>query len=448
MKASTSASKAPTSNPERRAPDDEPVAGLRVAVPYGHILAGSDTRPPARKPASRSAAIGVFACLFVLIVILGAPKAQAQNFRIADQVYLLAAAHAVSPWTTYASDAWIANETADPVSVSVVFFPYGAHPISIERRDVVKLAPHERREICDFVGPVRTPPMNSQCKYIGLMGITSGFGYVIFNGCLDGADCAGPWATAHANYRDISVESRSYSFATVAVSVDAGPSVGQDIPGLPYWTHADTNDPVRITGIRASDRFKTKLVFVNPSPYSEMWLTVRLFDGASVGQRDSVNLHFGPGDSLGPIDVLDLFPKFGEWSRFNRSRPASNASVDVIQSGVIPTADAVAAGCPDGCSGFVALGSLLDSITGDGTTLEATFGRALTNQQVSALFPAPPVIGENVLPLSAKLADLSRLTEGEIEAGVTKLAAEIADMNAHRAKALAPAPRHRRLEKE
>jgi len=389
------------------------------------------------------------AALLILFFVIAPLPAHAQNLRIDDEVYVPAAAHAVTPWFTSLTDIWITNETGDPVKVTATYRPMNAPPIPTAQS--FTLAPHERREICDFLGPARTPTATDQCKAIGLMGI-DGFGYVIFDGCLDGVDCAGHTgqpSPATANYRAISVESRTYT--TSVAGGPLGPSVGQDIPGIPWWSFGDPLNPAEITGIRASDVFHTNLVIINASPYSSATYTLSLYDGGSVGLRDQAQITLQPLEARN-AGVTALFQKLAEWLKANPTRSATNAFVKITQSGVVLTPDAVAVGCPDGCPGFFAIGSLIDGRTGDATTLEATLTRPLTSAQIVSLFgPASAQVATPKMPPPGALSERAQATAlANMTIGVMHgLAVKAATASAQSATVKASAvPLHKRMEKE
>jgi hypothetical protein len=403
-----------------------------------------------REGVKRLASFGVKARVALravaLFVALFALPLKAQNFRTADQVYVLAIGHAVMPWASYRGDVTIRNETKDNVSVSVTFKPYGAQSVPIDKGDVIKLGPFQQCEFVDFLGAATSD--QPQCKVLSPFN-TSAFGYAIFSGCLDGADCGGHTgqpSPAMASYRAISVESYSYLFATGA---SIGSSVGQDMPGLPWWTFGDPLNPLRITGIRASDQFKTNLVLVNGSPYSAVVVTAKLYDGASGGLRDQRDIHLNPGEGE-QIGVLDLFPKFGEWARANPTRAATNAFAEFTVSGVVPTADATAFGCSDGCPAVFAVGSMIAK-GNDPTMLEATFAREITATQIASLFgpsafatATPKVLAPGALGERAQATALAVRTQDVMHG----LAVKAAAAKAQSVTTKAAAPPHKRIEKE
>lgn len=309
------------------------------------------------------------AALLVPLFVLAPLPAHAQNFRAADQVRLLSAIHIASPWSTYASDVWITNESGDPVSVSITYGASNGPPNPVTKRDVIKLAPRQHCEFIDFLGAATALPTQPPCKLLDAPLTTSGFGQIMFNGCLDGADCRDGTPDAARNYRNISVESRIYSFASAGGP--ATQTIGQDSPGVPWWSYGDAAHPLKITGIRASAAYRTNIVLVNASDTQPVTLIATLYDGATRAQRDQTRIQFVPFESR-QLAATDLFPKLGEWSRLNRTRAAANAYVTITST--------------EADGGVFAYGSLIDSKSGSPTTLEATFGHALGDGEVAMLF--------------------------------------------------------------
>lgn len=330
------------------------------------------------------------AVLLLVAAILFALPMKAQSFRIADQVRLLSATHIVSPWSTWVSDVQIANETDDYVSVGIIYGSHNGPPVPVSKRDVLKLAPRQRCEFIDFLGAATSA--DSRCNVIGAPLATSAFGQVVFNGCIDGADCRPSAPNAMQSYRNISVTSRIYSYTTAAGST--AQTVGQNFDAVPWWAYGDARNPLTITGIRASAAYHTNVGLVNNSDAQPVTLTLTLYDGASHSQRDQVQVQLAPFESR-QQGVTELFPLLGAWSRLNRGRAATNAYIVVTS-----TSD----------DGFFAYGSLIDSRSGDATTLEATFGRALSEGQIDVLFGAPFNIAVQPDSVSAKAFNTAALT--------------------------------------
>lgn len=301
------------------------------------------------------------------------------DFPAADQVFLPSAISIKAPWGSYISDIWLTNESDDPVSVSMTYTPANAPPLSVTKRDVVTLAPHEHREITDIVGMIGG----------------NGFGPIVFNGCLSGADCSG---VSTANYRNISVQSRIY-----IPGVNGG-TVGQNLGGIPWHAYGDSRQPLTIVGIRASDQYRTNIGAVNGSDSKSLTLTATLYDGASHAQRDQVTIQLLPSEAR-QQNVTAMFPLLGNWSRLNRGRAATNAYVVITSNG---NDDA-----------FFAYGSLIDATTNDATTLEATHSGALTDAQIASLYgmPAPQV--QAAVRLQAKSASVATESQEQCMARVT-----------------------------
>lgn len=311
--------------------------------------------------------------VYILAVIFSLP-AYANNFRVADQIRLISAIHIASPWSTYVSDVWITNKSNDPVSISIIYGPANTTPSKITRRNVIKLAPKQHCEFIDILGAATSP--SPQCKFLGAPLTTSGFGQIVFNACLDGANCewehtdsAGyydPPLSVTKNYRDITVSSRIYSLTGAATQ-----TVGQDLVGLPWWSYGDTEHPITVEGIRASSVFHTNFGLINGSDINTIVLTATLFDGATHTKRDEVDVTLRPFEAR-QQGITELFPLLGEWVRLNPTRAATNAYITVKAKG------------PN--NGFFAYGSLIDTKSGDATTLEAEFDSPLSDVQIANLF--------------------------------------------------------------
>jgi hypothetical protein len=320
-------------------------------------------------------------------VMLCAAGAFASNFRVADQVYVPAAGHIASS-RTFLTDVFISNVTDDSVDVSVMFidgsgikqFKPGQNGYSLT------LAPRERREMIDFIAA----PLAQ-----GGLALNGVLGQLVFNGCKAGQDCT-PDATSgeNPNFRDISVETRIYSVDNANASTPTtAPSNGQLFAGLPWYSYVSSDssaaglDKVFITGLRntggagATGTYRTNIGLVNASQFSTTTLLIKLFDGktgAQIGSDKQV--------TLGPLQnsqtgIAAYFSTF-------TGPTATNAYVTVeqIPTATIPTSDATANGCTNGCPAFFAYGSLLDNATGDAITLEAQYLKKLTIDQVQCIY--------------------------------------------------------------
>ena len=295
-------------------------------------------------------------------ILLVAVGAFASNFRVADQVYVPAVGHVVG-----GNQLFISNLTNDTVSVSVLFSSGETPGAPQTFNNAITLAPNERQEINDFVGTK--------------LGLQAALGQAIFNGCKQGGNCdvttCMPNAAGDcADFRNISVESRIYSVAASSSNPSTAPTTGQLFSGIPWYNFVSSTsslvglDKVFITGLRNNGQYRTNIGLVNASQFSTTTLVVKLFDGktnAQIGTTFTKTL--GPLGQSQP-SVQAMFPTF-------TGATATNAYVTVEQSNNIPTADAGANGCPDGCPAFLAYGSALDNSTGDATTLESQFQRSL-----------------------------------------------------------------------
>jgi hypothetical protein len=335
-------------------------------------------------------------------MMLCAAAAMANNFRVADQVYVTAAAHAAGASGTFISDIFISNLSTDSVAVTVL---YGSSPAGNLQSfgsvavPLITLGPNERREIPDFMA---TPVAQ------GGLGLSVGFGQLIFNACKAGGNCTVPPATGSCtggdpvlgtcpDFRPISVETRVYSIppaggctSTFSASVCAGstsPTTGQLFSGLPWYNFASSDalsiglDKVFITGFRNNSAFRSNVGLVNASQFSITTLKVKLFDGKNNTQIGSdANIILQPfGHTQILISDPKLFPTF-------IGSTATNAYVTVEQGSNIPTGDAAANGCNTGCPAFFAYGSVLDNLSGDATTLEPQFLKQLSDSAVNCIF--------------------------------------------------------------
>jgi hypothetical protein len=331
----------------------------------------------------------------VVAVMLCAAGAFASNFRVADQVYVPAAGHIASS-RTFITDVFLTNIEDDAVDVSVLFtasdgvirqFKPGVNGYALT------LAPHERREIIDFVAaPLAQGGLN-----------TTGLGQLVFNGCKAGnQDCTPDLTTGeNPNFRNISVETRIYSVDNAnAANPQAAATNGQLFAGLPWYSYVSSNvrdsglDKVFITGIRntglagSTGTYRTNIGLANASEFSTTTLLVKLFDGktgaqigcAAGGSACDKQVTLGPLAQAQP-GVGALFPTFV-------GPTATNAYVTVEQIPTLtqPTSDAHVNGCDDGCPAFFAYASMLDNATGDATTLESQFFKPLTKAAQNCIY--------------------------------------------------------------
>jgi len=298
--------------------------------------------------------MGKFKTGVIAAMLLCGTSVFANNFRGGDQVYVPAVGHLGGAGTTFVSDIFISNlETDSAVDVSVTFAQgdnTGTPNIQTFRNGdgsgfVLTLQPRERREIIDFV----TAP-----KSQGGLGLTGGFGDAVFNGCLSGKDCTpDPNTGTNPNFRNISIESRIYSFSS----------------GTPTTS-----------GVPLAGTYRGNIGVVNASQFSTTTLILQLFDGKTGNQIGSdVSLTLGP---LGQrqANIAALFPAF-------TGTTATNAWLLIQQpAGSTPTSDAAQNGCPNGCPAFFAYGSVLDNSTNDATTLESQYTKPLSDAAVNCIY--------------------------------------------------------------
>ncbi|HEX7153437.1 MAG TPA: hypothetical protein VF618_18265 [Thermoanaerobaculia bacterium] len=312
---------------------------------------------------------------------LCAVSATASNFRAADQVYIPVAGHTAGGSGTFISDVFISNLSDDPVEISVIYSS-GQNGAVTEYEDLIRLAPRERAEYVDF--------------FVSKLNVSSGFGQLIFNACRADADC-GPASQDEngnsPNFRNISVSSRIYSIppGTNLTDNPAPPTTGQFFAGTP-WYHFVTQlqaanglDRVFIHGLRntggvgTAGTYRSNIGLVNASQFSTTELVVRLFNGLTGQQVGSDFVQpLGPLGQV-QVNVAAAFPSF-------TGATATNGYITVQQRNTVKTQDAPAA-CNDGCPAFLAYASVLDNRSGDATTLEAVYERALTGAAIDVIYP-------------------------------------------------------------
>lgn len=323
-----------------------------------------------------------FKSALTVAVMLVASAAMASNFRAADQVYVPAAGHLSGSSGTFISDLYISNMSADPVSVSVI---YASGPTGTVQNfnNSITLAANERREMKDF--------------FVNTLGLSSGFGQLIFNACKQGGNCnvttcPGGSTGECPDFRPISVESRIYSIPAGSNPATA-PTTGQLFSGFPWYNFVSSDaapvglDSVEITGLRntggagTAGTYRSNIGLVNASQYSTTTLQVKLLDGATGNQIGTTfNQTLAPLGQVQP-SISSMFPSF-------TGSTATNAYVLVSQTNTVPTSDASANGCSDGCPAFFAYGSVLDNLSGDATTLEPQFLHPLTDVAINCIYNA------------------------------------------------------------
>jgi len=317
------------------------------------------------------------------VASLIAVSAFASNFRGADQVYVPIAGHAQGGSGLFISDVYISNLTGNTVSVSVIYVALGAHPangLGEEKSNVITLQPYERKEFPDIM------------TTLGINVAANPLGQLIFNGCLQGADC-GPATQDEYGYstffRDISVETRIYQIPTS----NQTQTLGQAFPGIPWYNFVSSLqstqhlDKVFITGFRQTGSvgqagtFRSNIGLINASQYSSTTLRATLYQGtlSDANKKKSFDVNLGP---LGSVQL-----PFNRSDAFDTAGNGTNFFVTVEQLNNVPTSDSPET-CTQGCPAFLAYGSVLDNGSGDPTTLEAQYLVPLDPAAINALYPS------------------------------------------------------------
>lgn len=308
----------------------------------------------------------------VAALVLCAFNGMASNFRAADQVYLPAAGKVAGSSGTFISDVFIANMTTDTVTVSVIYAT-GTAGTQQNFNNLFDLAPGERKEFIDF--------------FVSALGVQSGFGQLIFNACKKGEDCV---STQDPNgvsphFRNIAVQSRIYSIPANTTLSQNPPTTGQLFSGVPWYNFVSSDmaanglDKAFITGVRNTPTYRGNIGVVNASQFSTTDIVVTLRngrDGAQLGQTTK---------RLAPLGHLQ-FSLGAEFPSFTGAT-ATNAFIEVEQRNSTATSDAPASCLPNGCPAFFAYGSVLDNVSGDATTLEPMYMKALSDAAISVIYP-------------------------------------------------------------
>lgn len=315
-------------------------------------------------------------------MMLVAGSAFASNFRAADQVYVPVAGHVAGASGTFISDVFLSNLSTDPVTVTVIFVPLGATSTAQTNFPAIQLAAGERKEYIDF--------------FVSALGLPSGIGQLIFNACKQGSDC-GP-ATQDSFgvspfFRPISVESRIFSIPPGTTLSQNPPTNGQAFPGFPWYSFVSSDsatvglDKIFITGIRNTGAagtpgtYRGNIGLVNASQFSNTNLSVKLFNGANGSQIGTAKIV-----ALGPLGNTQLqLSQVTEFGNFS-GPTATNAYITVEQISSTPTGDSPQTCGTSGCPAFFAYGSVLDNASGDATTLEAQYTKALTDAAIACIY--------------------------------------------------------------
>ncbi|HLQ44653.1 MAG TPA: hypothetical protein VK137_07995 [Planctomycetaceae bacterium] len=309
-------------------------------------------------------------------IVFVAAGAMASNFRVADQVYVPAAGHIGGSSGTFISDVFISNLSTDPVSVSVIYASTAAGT-QATFNNIIQLTAGERREIVDF--------------FPSVLGLQTGFGQLIFNGCKQGGNCTvgtcpggDPTAGTCPDFRNISVESRIYSIPPGTTLAQNPPTTGQLFSGLPWYNFVTSDasgvglDKVFITGLRNNAGYRGNVGLVNASQFSTTTLVVKLFNGLTGAQIGSTfQTTLAPlGHTQQNLGVI--FPAF-------TGTTATNAYLTVEQTNTISVTPPDP-GCPTGCPAFFAYGSVLDNQSGDATTLEPQYLQPLSGPAITCIY--------------------------------------------------------------
>jgi len=312
--------------------------------------------------------------------------AMASNFRISDQIFVLAAGKVAGGSGTFISDVFISNMTTDTVTISVILSS-GSAGTQQYFNDLFDLGPGERKEFVDF--------------FVSALGLPNGFGQLIFNACKKGENCI---SSQDANgvsphFRSIAVQSRIYSIPPNTTLAQNPPTTGQLFAGIPWYNFVSSDltgvglNKAFITGLRNTGpgpgTYRGNVGVVNGSQFSSTDIVITLRngkDGAQLGQTVK---------RLGPLGHL----QFGVGSEFPSftGPTATNAYIEVEQRNNTPTPDAPQSCLPDGCPAFFIYGSVLDNTSGDATTLEPMYMKALSDTAIKAIYPLTNNTGQIVL---------------------------------------------------
>jgi hypothetical protein len=321
-------------------------------------------------------------------LVLVASGAMASNFRAADQVYVPAAGHLNASGGTFISDVTVSNLESESVTVSVIYTPTtnlaGARQEPQYFNDRFTLQPFERKEFRDFLALPQAQ---------GGLGLTSAFGTLIFNACRAGASCIDNQDEngVDPDFRNIAVTSRIY-FA--GPNVASAGTTGQAFPGIPWYNYASMRaaqspsgnlGTVAIAGFRQegfggqANTQRGNVGVMNASQFATTQLRLRLFQAGSttpIGERiiTLAPLNHVQGNLVDVFNTLQTGP-----TSINLY-----VTVEQISSTAEPGAPATCGS--DGCPGFLAYGTVLDNLSGDGTTLEAIYQEPLSDVALGAIY--------------------------------------------------------------
>jgi hypothetical protein len=322
---------------------------------------------------------------FVAAIALCAFDGMASNFRAADQVYIPAAGKVAGSSGIFISDVFIANMSTDTITVSVIYSS-GAGGTQQYFNNLFDLAPGERKEFIDF--------------FVSVLGLQSGFGQLIFNACKKNEDCVASQDTngVSPHYRNIAVQSRIYSIPS---NTPNAPTTGQLFAGVPWYNFVSSDmsatglDKTFITGVRNTGgggqpgTYRGNIGIVNASQFSSTDIVVTLKNGSNGAQLGQTIKRLGPLGHL-QFGLGAEFPSF-------TGPTATNAYIEFEQRNSTATSDAPTSCLPNGCPAFFAYGSVLDNISGDATTLEPMYTRALSDAAIAVIYPFTNTSGRTTI---------------------------------------------------
>lgn len=319
---------------------------------------------------------------FATALVLYALEGMASNFRAADQVYLLAAGKVSGSSGTFISDVFVSNVSTDTVTVSVIYSA-GASGTQQYFNNLFELGPGERKEFVDF--------------FATTLGLPGGFGQLIFNACKKNEDCVSSQDPDgfSPHFRNIAVQSRIFSIPPNTTLAQNPPTNGQLFSGLPWYSYMSSDmfviglDKAFVTGLRNTPAYRGNIGIVNASQFSATDIVVTLRngkDGTQLGQTIK---------RLQPLGHMQ-FSLGAEFPSFT-GPTATNAYIEVEQRNSTPTSDAPASCRPNGCPAFFAYGSVLDNVSGDATTLEPMYMRALSDAAIRAIYSFTNSTGQTTI---------------------------------------------------
>jgi hypothetical protein len=326
--------------------------------------------------------------LALAALVLCAFPGKASNFRAADQVYVPAAGKVAGATGTFISDVFVANVTTDTVTVSVIYSS-GAGGNVQYFNNLFDLAPGERKEFIDF--------------FVSALGLESGFGQLVFSGCKKNEDCINTQDADgfSPHFRNIAVQTRIFSIPSGTTLPEKPPTSGQLFSGIPWYNFVSSEmsglglDKAFIMGLRntggpgQAGTYRGNVGIANASQFSSTDIVITLRNGTTGAQLGQTVKHLSP---LGHM-------QFGIGSEFPAytGATATNAYIEVEQRNSVATADAPSSCLPRGCPAFFVYGSVLDNLSGDATTLEPMYLKALSDQAIEVIYPLTGTSGPTTI---------------------------------------------------